>query len=604
MEKKLLKLKEINSFLKKINVKPTIFIFPILFGLLAALFEGGSFGLLIPTIKGIIEGNARFVHDMPYVSTIFSYIAPEYKSRSIKIFIILVLMTFSCVVLKNIFQYLSMISTSFQVWRFSNILRKKIFERYLDFGKLYFDQNNIGRLQEILTGYTRQVALQLKDANNCIYSILVLVIYIIIMFKISWKLTIFIFIFSPLFALMMKKIIDKIKKSSDDYIVNYSSLLKNLSNSLLCLPLIKAYTYEGDEKKRFFKESNLVEENEFAIDRQRELITPLNEIFVMVLILFLLGMVTYFIYIQKEGEVAGYLVYFVILRRSIGSFSAISRFQAIINAISGPVGEISTIFDNADKFFMHEGENEFTGLKRKIEIKGLGFSYPGKSSGLKNINLTLKKGEITAIVGPSGSGKSTLLNILMRFYEPSSGSIEIDGEDIKNFTLKSYLSKFAYVSQDVFLFNDTFKNNLIYGLENISDDEIAKTIKKANLEDLICKLPHGINTDVGDRGVKLSGGEKQKLSIARAILKNADILVLDEATSSLDSLSEKQIQKAIHEVSHNKTSVIIAHRLSTIKHADKIVVLTEEGIVEEGTLEELLSKKGMLYKLWEEQKFF
>lgn len=604
MEKKLLKLKEINSFLKKINVKPTIFIFPIIFGLLAALFEGGSFGLLIPTVKGIIEGNAKFVNEMPYLSTIFSYIPPNFKSRSIKIFTILVLMTFTCVVLKNVFQYLSMISTSFQVWRFSNVLRKKIFERYLNFGKLYFDQNNIGRLQEILTGYTRQVALQLKDANSCIYSILVLLIYIIIMFKISWKLTIFIFIFSPLFALLMKGIINKIKKSSDDYIVNYSNLLKNLSNSLLCLPLIKAYTSENEEKKRFFRESNLVEENEFSIDRQRELISPLNEICVMVLILFLLGIVTYFIYIRREGEVAGYLVYFVILRRSINSFSAITRFQAILNAISGPAKEISTIFDSTDKFYMHEGENEFTGLKKKIEIKGLNFFYPGKGSGLKNVTLTLKKGEVTAIVGPSGGGKSTLLNILMRFYEPTTGTVKIDGEDIKSFTLKSYLSKFAYVSQEAFLFNDTLKNNLIYGIDNRTDDEIAEAIKKANLEDLVCKLPHGVNTDVGDRGVKLSGGERQKLSIARAILKNADILVLDEATSSLDSVSEKQIQKAIHEVSHHKTSVIIAHRLSTIKHADKIVVLTQDGIIEEGTLEELLSTKGMFYKLWNEQMFF
>lgn len=596
--------KKINDFLKSLDLSLAIFIFPLLFGFLGAIFEGGSFGLLIPTVKGIMEGNAHFAKEMPYIQTFFSFLPDSFKDRSIKIFAILVILTFLCVVLKNIFSYLSTVSTSFQVWRFSNNLRKKIFERYLSFGKLYFDQNNIGRLQEVLTGYTRQISLQLKEANQTIFLILMLCSYLFLMFKISWKLTAFIFLLSPIYYFAMSKLVSKIKVSSESYIENYSNLLKNLSNSLLCIPLIKSYCCEELEKSRFNKDSNLVENNEFSIDKKRELISPLSEILTMCVILLLVGVMTYLLYTKKEGDVPSFMVYFVVLRRSIGSFSAAARLKAIINSISGPMQEIASALNDDKKFYVPEGNEDFKGIKESIKIKNLTFSFPDKPDALKNISLKIEKDQMTAIVGPSGSGKSTLVNVLLRFYDFNSGEIKIDGVSIKDFSLKSYHSKIAFVSQETYLFNDTLRNNLTYGLENKNENEIQDAIKKANLNSLIEKLPDKLNTEIGDRGIKLSGGEKQKLSIARAILKDADILILDEATSSLDSVSEKEIQKSILAASKNKTSIVIAHRLSTIKNADKIIVISDGKAKEEGTLDELLNEKGIFYSLWEEQKFY
>jgi ABC-type multidrug transport system fused ATPase/permease subunit len=211
---------------------------------------------------------------------------------------------------------------------------------------------------------------------------------------------------------------------------------------------------------------------------------------------------------------------------------------------------------------------------------------------------------MTAIVGQTGSGKTTLINLLMRFYDIPKNSIKIDDDDIKDLTIKSLRRYIAIVSQETQLFNESLRTNLVYGLDNeISDEEAISALKKARLYDYVSKLPEGIDTFIGDKGVKLSGGEKQRLAIARALLKGSEILILDEATSSLDTKTERLIQEAINEAIKDKTSIVIAHRLSTIKHADKIVVLENGNVAEQGTLKELLKMKGLFYQYWEEQKF-
>ena len=209
-----------------------------------------------------------------------------------------------------------------------------------------------------------------------------------------------------------------------------------------------------------------------------------------------------------------------------------------------------------------------------------------------------------AIVGPTGSGKTTLISLLLRFYDCPSSSILVDGVDIKEFNIKSLRNHIAFVNQDVMLFNDTLRNNIIYGFrEEISDDVLLEVIRKARLDDLLNKLPDGLDTLIGDKGVKLSGGEKQRVAIARVLIRKSEILILDEATSSLDSKTEAFVHEAIDEAVKGKTSIVIAHRLSTIKNADKIVVLEDGKIVEHGSLNALLKKKARFYSYWAAQKF-
>jgi ABC-type multidrug transport system fused ATPase/permease subunit len=269
------------------------------------------------------------------------------------------------------------------------------------------------------------------------------------------------------------------------------------------------------------------------------------------------------------------------------------------------VRKVLEVLDDNEKFYIPEGPRMFHGLKKSIEFRNATFSYYPDVPVLKEVSFSIEKGKMTAIVGPTGAGKTTIMNLIMRFYDCAPARVFVDGTDIREYTLKSLRDHMALVDQDVIVFNDTIMNNIAFGIdERVSDEKLNSVVKKAQLDDLIGRLPDGFRTEVGDRGIKLSGGEKQRISIGRALLKDSDIVLLDEATSSLDTGTEKRIQKAIEEAIRGRTTVVIAHRLSTIKNADKIIVIEEGRLIEQGTLEELLAKKGRFYQYWEEQKFY
>lgn len=306
----------------------------------------------------------------------------------------------------------------------------------------------------------------------------------------------------------------------------------------------------------------------------------------------------------RKTDIAPFLIYFYIIRRASYQFAPLNQFRASVASIRGYLSEIFKMLDDKDKFFVVGGQREFTGLKRSIEFRNLNFSYINGVEVLRDLNLFIEKDKTTAIVGPTGAGKSTLVSLILRFYDCPPSSVFIDGVDIREFTLESLMKRMAFVGQEALLFNDSIKNNIEYGLDKVADEELEDVVKKARLYDFIMKLPQKYDTLIGDRGVKLSGGEKQRLSIARVLLKKAEILILDEATSSLDTTTEKLMQEAIEETVKGRTTIVIAHRLSTIKNADKIVVIENGRLMEQGSLNELLEKKGKFYQYWQEQKFY
>ena len=308
---------------------------------------------------------------------------------------------------------------------------------------------------------------------------------------------------------------------------------------------------------------------------------------------------------NKPAEISVFVVFFYAARRSLPFFNIINDLRFVMAEVKPPIKELSKILDDQDKFFVVDGKKEFKGLERDISFSHLNFSYLKDVQILKDINLSVEKGKVTAIVGPTGSGKTTLISLLVRFYDCPPDSIFLDGVDIKEFTLKSVRSHIALMGQEILLINDTIKNNIIFGLDNeISAEQLVDVTKKARLYDFVMRLPKGFDTEIGDKGVKLSGGEKQRVAIARSLLKGSEIMILDEATSSLDSTTEKLIQEAIDQAVQGRTAIVIAHRLSTIKSVDKIVVIDNGIIVEEGTLETLLEKRGKFYEYWHAQKFY
>ena len=604
-ERTYLNFKQLRRFFQKAQINPFSLLVPTLLGLAAAFFEGASLGLLIPTIKGIIEGNPSFVRTLPVLKTVVAFLPQAFEKRGSTIFILLIGLIFISAVAKNVFQYLSSLGVSYQVNRFANQLRKLIYERYLSYGKLFFDQHNTGHLHQILTGHTVAIAQQLQVLNNSLYSFFTLTVYLIIMFHISWPLTILVIASSPFLQISVNWLIKKLRKTSEVHTASSSHLAKSISNVLACVPLMKAYTHEAEEKKWFDHASDQVEVFQFSMDKKQMLIGPIHEIILLSIVLFLVGVIAFFFVYEKSGEIAGYLVFFVILRRSMTTLGIFSQIQASLALVQGPFSEIMSVFEDGAKYIVPEGRRVFEGLKKEIRFSHLSFSYPQGIQTLRDVTFSVEKGKVTAIVGPSGSGKTTLINLILRFYDSPPGTVQIDGVDLRDFNLASLRAKMALVSQDTLLFNASFRDNLKYGLNGRAAEEaMEEAVKKARLHDLITRLPQGFETEIGDRGVKLSGGEKQRLSIARAILKNAEILILDEATSALDSTTEKLIQDAIEEAIKGRTAIVIAHRLSTIRHVDKIVVIEDGRFIEAGSLGELLQKKGRFSQYWEAQKFY
>lgn len=597
--------KNFKNFLKKTGTKFIYFLIPLSFSLIAAIAEGIGTALLLPLVKGILQMDFSFLRETAPLRIIMTHFGDLIYYPNTFVFVVLVTTIFTTLLISIIMKYFSGIAVSYQLRKFSDRLRKFLFERYLSFGKQFFDRNNSGYLQNILihfTNYITQEIRNLHEAFNCFFS---LIIYFVIMWVISPKLALITILLLPISNYSLKWLIHKIKDSSKFYTNSFRKINESIFNTLSCTPLVKIYCTEAQEKEKFYYMSHDLRNLEFSLDKKSLLVVPIQEIIVLMSVMLLLSIMSFMVIKEKAGEISNFLIFFYLLRKSTSSFNFLNIVKIVFANISGPMHEIDKIFNDKDKFFVFEGREEFGGLKNTIEFKNLSFSYTGRGEVLKNITCLIEKGKKTALVGPSGAGKTTFINLILRFYDCPESSIFIDGIDIRKFTLKSLRKHMALVSQDTLLFNDTLRQNIIYGLDRqVEEKELIDVVEKAMLYDYVKKLPSGFETYIGDRGVKLSGGEKQRVTIARALLKGSEILMLDEATSSLDSATEKLIQEAVDNAVKNRTAIIIAHRLSTIKNADKIIVIESGRLVEEGSLNSLLEKKGKFYQYWEAQKFY
>lgn len=589
---------------KLMGINPSYFLFSALLYLSAAFLEGAGVALLLPLARGVIHMNFNFVRDNAVLKPAIDMLSRFLNITDFTIFLLLIAVVFAAMLLKNIFKYLASISVAYLGRRFSNNMKKAIFNRYLSFGKAFFDKNNEGYLHNLVVDFTHIISQRIIFINTLLSNLFMFVVYIILMFTISWKLTVFIILFSPVSYFSVRWLIERIRATSKSYASARNILSRKLFNVLSCIPLVKANASEDKEKEEFSRMAKDISTLEFSIDKKYYLLQPVQEVMMFALML-LLVVVVGLIVVKSGQDVSGFLVYFYLLRRLVIGLDVFNNFKGSLAIISGPMAEVSKIIDDKDKFFVKDGNKKFEGLRKSIDFKNLNFHYHHTKPILSDIAFSIEKGKVTAIVGPTGVGKTTLINLIMRFYDCPPSSILLDGVDIRQFSIKSLMGHIALVSQDTFLFNDTLKKNITYGANgNITEEKIMAVLKKARLYDFVMSLPEKLDVHIGDRGIKLSGGEKQRVSIARALLKGAEILILDEATSSLDTNTEKLVQETVAEVIKDKTSIVIAHRLSTIKHADKIVVIDDGKLVEEGSLQELLEKKGRFYRYWEDQKFY
>jgi subfamily B ATP-binding cassette protein MsbA len=592
------------QFMYHAGIRNTSFILPAIFALLASAFEGLSLALLVPLIKGAIEQDYTLIQTLPVIGDFVRQLPPEFFSGNRYPVLLLVGVTFTASILKVGFQYGAIASTKRIVRSFARGLRSAIHRRFLSFGKLYFDRKNSGVLQQYLTSYISDISGTLEPLQNGLIALCTLIVYLGIMLKISWQFTLIVLCLFPILHFSLSRLLKIIQRISQEISESFLLLAGRIANSLSAVFLVKAYTAEDLETEQFAEVNEGLERLENRLDTWTLLIGPIQEIVSLLFLFLLIGIVAISIKLEGDWRLAEYTVFLLILRRSSRMFGTLNFIRSALAEVRGPLEYLSEVFTDKDKFVVRQGEKVAPPLSKSIEIRDLTFLYPDGSIALDQISCTFKQGELIALVGQSGSGKSTIMNLLMRFYEAPAGTLLLDGVDVAEYTLESWRKQIALVSQDAQLFNGTLRENLLYGIRReVSDDELKSILNRASLQEFSEKLQNGLETLIGDRGVRLSGGEKQRVSIARAMLKGAAILFLDEATSALDSKTERSIQDALTELVEDKTSIVIAHRLSTIKEANHVIVLEEGKIVEQGKVEELLAQQGKFFSYWQEQKF-
>ncbi|MBI3288349.1 MAG: ABC transporter ATP-binding protein [Elusimicrobia bacterium] len=588
--------------MRRCGFRPRPLIVSGLLSFLSACFEGLTVGLLIPFIKGLIQMDFRFIHHSRYFQWLKRF--PSLEASNGEILALLLGMIIVSALLKNVLQYWAALKTSRQVTALSDNMRRMLFDRYLSFSKQVFDKTSMGTFNTILTGHTGVLARELVVLQNATTVTLTLGAYIAAMLAISWQLTLLVLVVFPALHYSINVIVERINLASRSLAKTREALDVRIFNTLSCIQLVKAYTTEDQERDRFAAVSRGLGETECEIRRLRSLVGPVQEVILLVMSLVLFSAM--FLFVMKGGvrEIPRCLVYFYILKKATHSFGVWNNMKVAIATLQGPLGHLRAVFDDVDKTFVRDGELPFLGIQENIRFNRLSFSYQDSTPVLSDLDFSLERGKMTALVGATGAGKTTVINLILRFYDPPPEGILVDGRDIRSFTLKSFRERVALVSQNALLFNDSIKNNIIYGIPGeVSAQRLQDALKRACLDEFVASLPKGLDTTIGDHGHRLSGGEKQRLSIARAVLKNADILILDEATSALDSNTERLVQAAIEHLVKDKTCIVVAHRLSTIKNADKIVVMDKGRLVEEGTLAELLAKQKHFYRYWTQQRF-
>jgi subfamily B ATP-binding cassette protein MsbA len=501
------------------------------------------------------------------------------------------------ILLKNVFLYLAIYFLTPVRNSVVNDMRTNMYRKILQLPIGYFNEQKKGDIMSRLTNDLSDVESSVINLLETLFrepvTILLFFAYLVVL---SPQLTFFLILFLPLSGLIIGRIGRTLKKKSTKAQEKLGAILSTIEETLGGIRVIKAFNAEKKQLQKFDTQNEEYLNLKNRVIRKRDLASPVSEVLGIVAIICVLwygGRLVLRNSFLDPGDFLAYILIFSQVIQPLKSLSAASynirKGAASIERIEHLIAEDVSIKEIPNPVILKDFEES-------LEFKNVGFSYGDKTI-LQNINLKIEKGKTIALVGSSGAGKSTLADLIPRFHDAVEGEILIDGTDIKKYSLKSLRNQMGIVTQEPILFNDTIANNIALGMDHVSEEQIMNAAKIANAHNFILTKENGYNTSVGERGNKLSGGEKQRLTIARAVLKNPPILILDEATSSLDTESEKLVQDAINNLMHNRTSVVIAHRLSTIRHADEIIVLQKGKIVERGTHETLIALEGFYKRL-------
>ena len=585
-----------------------------IYSLLYALFNSLTFMLIIPILNTMFDDgfSPEYVEKLPpvelnqeYLTTLFNYtyshLFDTYDRQNVLLLLAAVAIIISF--LSNLFRYLGSWTIENMRTRTLQKMRNEMFSRVMDMNVGYFSDQRKGDIISKITSDVGVVQFCITNTLQVSFREPFLIVgYIVMMIAISWELAIFSVLFLPLVALLIGNIVKRLRHPARTNQKRMGEMVSTLDESLSGIKVIKSYNATEYIKQKYYDISADLARLTLSMARRQQLASPMSEflgITAVGVILVFGGTLVSRGALDPGGFIA-FVAIFSQITRPVRTF--IDQFANINQGIAA--GErIFSIIDTKPEIEDKPDARELKGLRDKIEFRHVHFSYDGTREVIDDISFEIRRGQTVALVGPSGGGKSTLSELLPRFYDPTSGEILIDGISLRDYTQESIRAHMRVVAQDTVLFNDTIEGNIAMGRPSATHEEIVEAAKVANADSFIRECPEGYDTNIGDRGVKLSGGQRQRLSIARAVLKNPEILILDEATSALDTESEKLVQDALNNLLKGRTSVVIAHRLSTIHNADKIIVVDHGRIAEEGTHAELMARNGIYAKLIEMQSF-
>lgn len=578
-----------------------------------ALFNLMNFMLIIPILSTLFGGEAAMapVREMPplefstaWLEDAIRYLIYVVYGESYEIIDVLTMLAAiiaTSALLSNTFRYLGQRTVENMKIRALQRLRNQTYNNVMRLNVGYFTNERKGDIVSRIMADVQVVRFCITNTLQVAFREPFLILsYFVGMVAISWKLTLFTLIYLPIVGLIIGRIVKKLRKPALTAQEQFGELTSVLDESIAGVKIVKGYGGEEFFGDRFARINKAYSDVSRKMMYRQQLASPMSE-FLGILAAAGLMVAGGLLVVGGSLDASGFLAY-------IGIFSQVTRpirqfTDAFANINQGiAAGErVLSLLDSRSPITEKRDAIALTEFKESIELRNVSFAYEEREV-LSGVSFTIRKGETVALVGPSGGGKSTISDLIPRFYDVTAGEILIDGRNIKEYTLDSLRDKFGMVSQETILFNDTIENNILLGNLDASHEEVVAAARVANADGFIGETPEGYNTNIGDRGSKLSGGQRQRLSIARAVLKNPDILILDEATSALDTESEQLVQTALDKLQSGRTSIVIAHRLSTIHNADRIVVIDAGRVAEQGTHDELIAKGGIYAKLIEMQQ--
>ncbi|KYC35920.1 ABC transporter ATP-binding protein [Scytonema hofmannii PCC 7110] len=573
-------LREFKNF-RKITILAIVFTF------LAATFEGVSVGFLLSFLQSLTDPSSSPKTGIgwldAWVAANASVVNPLYV-----ISLLILLSTWT----RSAFNYLASIYTESAQLNLADRLRKRIFEQLQSLQLGYFTEARSGEIMNTMTTEIERFKQGFSGSAFVLTRVLVVVVYFICMFLISWQLSVLSVLLFSLLAVGLTTLNARVRESS--FAISkangrFNAIALEFINGIRT---VHANGTQDFERQRFYKSSKELLNASVKVVATWTLVKPIAESVATTALISLIIIS----FVKFTLPIASLLTFFFVLVRVVPSLQDINGTLAYLSTLGGSLENIKDLLREEDKTYFQNGKIEFPGLQRSIDVVSVDFGYDPSNLVLHNVTLSIEKGKMTALVGASGAGKTTLVDLIPRFYDPTEGHIFIDGVDLQQLDINSLRRRMAVVSQHTFIFNTSVWDNIAYGTPNPTEAAIRQAAQQANALEFIEKMPQGFATVLGDRGARLSGGQQQRIAIARALLRDPDILILDEATSALDSVSERLIQESIEKLSVGRTVIAIAHRLSTIAKADKVVVMEAGRVVEQGNYQDLLQRRGKLWK--------